>query len=104
LGLSFFGLTYDLAPQAKINLISQIHQIVFHGKGGYDWNTVYNMPVWLRKFIFNEIKKYYDEEKEAHEGKGKKGGSTTVIDSSGKIKAPEFLSKSQSSSKPIKYK
>jgi hypothetical protein len=104
LGLSFFGLTYDLVPQAKISLFSQIHQIVFHGKGGYDWNTVYNMPVWLRKFIFNEIKKYYDEEKEAHEGKSKKGGSTTVIDSSGKIKAPEFLSKSQNSSKPIKYK
>jgi hypothetical protein len=104
LGLSFFGLTYDIAPQSRVNLFSQIHQIVFYGKGGYDWHTVYNMPVWLRKYTFNEIKKHYEEEKEAYEGKGKKGGSTTVIDPSGKIKAPEFLQKAQNSSRPVKYK
>jgi hypothetical protein len=47
-------------------LFSQIHQIVFHGNGGYDWHTVYNMPIWLRLFTFNEIKKHF-KEKEAIE-------------------------------------
>ena len=46
-----------------MSIYRQIHQICFHGKGGYDWHTVYNMPIWLRRFTFSEIKKYYDEEK-----------------------------------------
>ena len=45
----------------------QIHEIVFHGKGGFDWGTVYNMPVWLRNFTFNKIKLFYDEQKRAEE-------------------------------------
>ena len=46
-------------------LFSQIHEIVFHGKGGYDWATVYNMPVWLRRFTFEKIKEFYEKEREA---------------------------------------
>jgi len=105
LGLAFFGLSYDIAPQARNAIYTQIHQICFHGKGGYDWNTVYNMPIWLRRFTFSEIQKYYDEEKKAYE-QGSNSKNKTVIDSSGKVKAPEFLSKqkSQPAKKPISYK
>ena len=60
--LTFFGLTSDLAPQIRAKLFTQIHEIVFHGQGGYDWNTIYNMPIWLRRFTFNKIKEYYDKE------------------------------------------
>ena len=63
LGLAFFGLTIDLAKKNQIGLYKQIHQICFHGKGGYDWNTIYNLPIYLRKFIFNEIREFYEEEK-----------------------------------------
>ena len=59
--LTFFGLT----STHRFNLFSQIHEIVFHGKGGYDWETVYNMPIWLRKFTFNKLKEFYDKEQEA---------------------------------------
>lgn len=62
--MAFFGLT----PSDKLSIFTQIHEIVFHGKGGYDWDTVYNMPIWLRKFTFNKLKEYYDEEKKAYEG------------------------------------
>jgi hypothetical protein len=99
LGLSFFGLTYDIAPQARSAVFTQIHQIVFHGKGGYDWHTVYTMPIWLRRFTFNEIQKFYDEEKSAYENKGT-SGSKTVIGADGKVKAPEYLSQAK---KPVKY-
>jgi len=67
LGLSFFGLTSDTASIARANLFSQIHEICFHGKGGFDWPTVYNMPRWLRQFTFNKIKEFYDKENEAIE-------------------------------------
>jgi hypothetical protein len=100
LGLAFFGLTFDIAAETRAAIFKQIHQVVFHGKGGYDWHTVYNMPIWLRRFTFMEIQKYYDEEKSANENKGKPG-SKTVIGADGKVKAPEYL---QQAKKPAKYK
>jgi hypothetical protein len=42
----------------------QIHEIVFNGQGGYDWNTVYNMPIWLRKYTFEVLKEHYDKQAE----------------------------------------
>jgi len=40
---------------------------VFHGNGGYDWDTVYNMPIWLRLFTFNKMKEHYDKQAEEQE-------------------------------------
>lgn len=59
--LTFFGLTSEVAKPYRVNLFTQIHEIVFHGQGGYDWETVYNMPIWLRKFTFHKMKEHYDE-------------------------------------------
>ena len=104
LGLAFFGLTSDNIAPARASLFNQIHQIVFYGKGGYDWHTVYNMPIWLRRWTFNEIRNHYEEEKDAAENPGKKGsGKQTVINSDGTIKTPELLQKVASSKKPTKY-
>jgi len=104
LGLAFFGLTYDIAPQARAAIFTQIHEIVFHGKGGYDWHTVYNMPIWLRRFTFNKIQTHYTEEKDAMENKGKNNsGKQTVINSDGTIKSPELIQKAYHSKNPPKY-
>ena len=62
LDLTFFGLTSEIAPQVRFSLFTQIHEIVFHGNGGYDWGTIYNMPIWLRKFTFNKMREYYDKQ------------------------------------------
>jgi hypothetical protein len=67
LGLSFFGLNSTDLNQTKelrLNIYRQIHQICFHGKGGYSWPIVYGMPIYLRRFIFGEIKEHYEKEKE----------------------------------------
>ena len=71
MGLAFFCLTYDIVPQARTAIFTQIHEIIFYGKGGYDWHTVYNMPIWLRRFTFNQILNHYTKEKEAVENQGK---------------------------------
>lgn len=63
MGLAFF----ILPPEYRSYLFKQIHEIVFHGKGGYDWDTVYNMPIWLRRFTFNTVKEHYDKEREEYE-------------------------------------
>ena len=84
--LTFFGLTLDNVSSSRVSLFSQIHEIVFHGKGGYDWDTVYNMPIWLRKFTFNKIKSWYDGEKEAQEKAQSKSSNGTNIDLNSSIK------------------
>lgn len=102
LGLAFFGLTYETAPQARAAIFTQIHEIVFHGKGGYDWNTVYNMPIWLRRFTFSKIQDFYTEESNALENK-KGNGNKTVINPDGTIKTPELLQKASQNKKVPKY-
>jgi hypothetical protein len=83
--LSFFGLTSDIASQYRINLFTQIHEIVFHGKGGYDWETIYNMPRWLRQFTFSKLTDYYTQEAESHNKNSKKPNTSTLVDSSGNV-------------------
>lgn len=96
--LTFFGLTSEQIPQYRKSLFKQIHEIVFHGKGGYDWDTVYNMPIWLRKFTFHEINEFYKEEaKEIEKSKAK--GTKTAIPASGKISPPKFKAPSKTSYK-----
>lgn len=63
--LHLFGITPENAHQKRFALFSEINEIVFHGKGGYNWDTVYEMPIWLRKFTFNKLKEFYDKEQEA---------------------------------------
>jgi hypothetical protein len=84
--LPFFGLTSDY----RIYLFSQIHDIVFHGKGGYDYNTVYNMPIWLRKFTFNKIKEWYDKETQEYQ-KSQNSNVHNIIDEKGNVNIPDFL-------------
>ena len=55
--LTFFG----LSPETRGNIFRQIHEIVFHGQGGYSWEVVYNMPVCLRRFTFNTLQEHYDK-------------------------------------------
>ena len=58
--LPFFGLTAEY----RKGLFSQIHEIVFHGQGGYDWHTVYNMPIWLRNFTYKKLEEHYKKQEE----------------------------------------
>jgi hypothetical protein len=62
------------------------------------------MPIWIRRWTFNEIKNHYEEEKEAIENNGNStGGKKTVINSDGTIKTPELLQKAVNAKNPIKY-
>jgi len=58
---------------------------VFHGQGGYGWQTVYEMPIWLRKFTYNKIAEHYQKENEKVKAATKTGNATTLIDSTGNV-------------------
>lgn len=77
------------------NLFTQIHNIVYHGNGGYDWFTIYNMPIWLRKFTFHEIDQYNkDQNKKIKEAQSKGKNKKSMVDSSGQVNRPTFKNKS----------
>jgi hypothetical protein len=97
---SFFGLTSNQALQFRKNLFKRIHEIVFHGKGGYDWHTVYNMPIWLRKFTFQEVNNFYkNQAEEIKKSQDKAKGVQNVLPADGKITPPKFKTPSKSSYK-----
>lgn len=68
----------------RMKLFKELHEIVFYGKGGYNWETVYHLPLWLRRFIYSEINKHYRREADAI-NKANSGGSQELSKSS---KAP----------------
>ena len=72
LELTFFGLT----SKYRSILFSQIHDLVYHGGGGFLHSEVYNMPIWMRKFHIqkiNELNKNQEEELEKRKGKSNVG-------------------------------
>jgi hypothetical protein len=89
--LTFFG----LSPEYRSQVFQLIHEIVFHGKGGYDWHTVYNMPIWLRRLTAAMIKDHYEKEQEAIEksrGVEKLQAPTSKVSRPG-IKHPTYTTK-----------
>ena len=74
--LTFFGLTSEY----RKSLFKQIHEIVYYGGGGYDWYTVYKMPIWLRKFTYQSIVECKQKESDAYKGVKSSNKGTTQID------------------------
>lgn len=76
---------------------------MFHGKGGYDWATIQEMPIWVRKFVFEEMKQFYEEQNQDPTS----DKTTNVINKDGTINRPAFenISKDyQSNKRAPKYK
>ena len=93
------------ASRAKLAIYDQIHEICFYGKGGYDWDTVYNFPVWLRKRIHGKISDFYSEQNKQYE-KATNGGKNkqTVVNPDGTVNKQVFNQNSNPNPKPISYK
>ena len=98
--MAFFGLTLNDAPQIRVNLFRQLHSIIFHSKGAYDFYTISNLPIWLRKFVFKEIDDYYKEEQKSYEAASKGKSTSNLVNTDGTINTPEFAK----ASKPYKGK
>ena len=74
-----------------------MHEIIFHGNGGYDWHTIYNMPIWLRNFTFKKIEEYYKKQDEAN------SKSSNTLKNNKEIYRPDIKSSNvYNASMPIK--
>ncbi len=108
LDLAFFGRSKENAAQHRLNLFSQINEIVFHGKGGYTFSDVYNMPTWLRKFTYHEIKEFYEKKNSENEPKNNAINSDGTINKNSSIQQNKPIPISMPGvvpkSKPTTYK
>ena len=59
-GLTFFGLT----SKYRSILFTQIHDLVYHGGGGFIHSEVYNMPIWMRRYHIQSINKFLEKQNE----------------------------------------
>jgi hypothetical protein len=55
---TFFGLT----PEYKLTLHKDIFNMVTYGKGGWDWDTIYNMPIFLRLYYMKLLAEALERE------------------------------------------
>ncbi len=74
-------------------MFEQIHEIVFFGKGGYDWNTIYNMPIWLRNFTFKRIKEFYNETNTNNDTVEKSIAAMKAAGTNKTVNVPSYITK-----------
>ena len=67
-------------------MFTQLHDLVFHGGGGFIHKEVYNMPTWLRRFHIEQINQYNKEKNEEID----KSESNTTSPSSNKPLGPNI--------------
>ena len=57
---NFFG----LKPIDKPKLHDHIFDLIWLGEGRWSWDTIYNMPVYLRKFYTNKLNQIIEKKNE----------------------------------------
>ncbi len=62
------------------------------------------MPIWLRKFTFKELEKYYTEQEKTIENSSKSKDQTSLINSDGIVNAPAFHNASKQYKGQTSYK
>lgn len=86
--LAFFGLISEKASEARKRILTEVHEIVFYGNGGYIWSEVYNMPIYLRRFTLSKLKEYYDKQTQSNQPTDP--NKQTLVDPSGKVNVKQF--------------
>lgn len=60
---TFFG----FKPADRIHLHDTLFNLIWWGEGRWDWDTVYNMPIFIRKFWIDKVNKIHGAKEEAAE-------------------------------------
>lgn len=63
MGSRFFGLT----PDYKFQVYQEVHDLVYHGQGGFIYSEVYNMPIHIRRFHIKKVNDLHEERNKAEE-------------------------------------
>ena len=48
-------------------MYNEVHDLSYHGGGGFTYSEVYNMPIYLRRYSIRRINEHLGKQKEAQE-------------------------------------
>lgn len=54
---TFFG----FKPEDRVKHHESLFNLLWHGAGRWDWETLYNMPIYLRRFWIKKINKMTED-------------------------------------------
>jgi hypothetical protein len=57
---TFFG----FKPKDRVTFHDNIFNLIWHGEGRWDWDTIYEMPIFLRRHWTKRINKIIEERTE----------------------------------------
>jgi hypothetical protein len=60
---TFFG----FKPEDRVQLHESLFNLIWVGQGRWDWDTLYTMPVHIRRFWISKLNKMHDEKQSATE-------------------------------------
>ena len=55
---------FSFKAEDRPKLHDRLFDLIWAGEGRWDWDTIYNMPVFLRTFYIKKINKMYDQKKD----------------------------------------
>lgn len=67
--------------------MTEVHDLVYHGNGGFIYSEVYNMPIQTRKFHIRKINEYIEKQNEEYE---KARGKSDISNSSKQVARPNI--------------
>ena len=48
-----------------MQVYQEVHELTYHGGGGFTYSEVYNMPIYLRRFSLKKINDYLKAKQQA---------------------------------------
>lgn len=73
--------------------MNEVHDLVYHGGGGFIYSEVWQMPIMTRRYHIRKINEFLQKKAEAEE-KAMKGSNTMDAKSYAKtVQVPDFTSK-----------
>lgn len=50
-----------------MQVYNEVHDLVYHGGGGFTYSEVYNMPIYLRRYSIKRVNEHLKAKREAEE-------------------------------------
>lgn len=50
-----------------MQVYNEVHDLAYHGGGGFSYSEVYSMPIYLRRYSIRRINEHIGKQKEAQE-------------------------------------
>jgi len=72
--------------------MEEVHDLTYHGGGGFIYSDVWNMPIMTRRYHIRKINEFLEKKAEA-EKKAMNTNSGTVNARDNKVPIPDFVSK-----------